>query len=120
MTQPPSPSPPNPWQSNPPAQAPLSSTVPPNLELTYQSMPEFRNAPTLVKLAAIFSLVSAGLSLIGGFYMFALTIFMTFIMKSSPPSPGGPPPPMMMGFFYIYYGVLGMCAFAVCVVKVIG
>jgi hypothetical protein len=89
-------------------------------ELVYQSVPEHRNAPMLVKLAGIFALVSAGLSFIGALYMAGMCIFMGYMAAHVAPGAGPPPPPFPIAIFYVVYGAFGVAAIAVGVVKIIG
>jgi len=76
----------------------------------------YGNAPSLVKLSAIFMLISAGLTGIGVLYMIFLAVFINSIFGH-----GGiaGPPPLPPFYLRIIYGAMAVFALVVAILKTI-
>jgi hypothetical protein len=96
-----------------PPQPPPQS--PPPIELVYQTPLPYGNAPLLVKLAAIFNFISAGLDLLQAIAGVGTAIFMQYILTQIPPAKPGAPPLVLPSptMFYALYGTPGILSLLV-------
>jgi hypothetical protein len=104
-----------------PPQTPPPSPQPP-VDLAYQTPLPHDNAPTLVKLAGIFTLVSAGFDLVHAGIGIAVAVVMYYTFTHQPPAAPGAPaglpfPPVV---FAAIYGLPGLLSLAVLGFKIAG
>jgi hypothetical protein len=108
---------------NPPPNIPLPTDPPPPVELTYETPSPVGNAPLLVRLAAIFLLVAAGLDVLAFVWEVISGIFgaMTFGMAAAAPAPpgGGGMPPSFAWIMIAWYVLQPMLSLAEASVKTI-
>jgi len=91
----------------------------PPIDLPYASVTEFGNAALLVRLAAIFLYVAAGLDFLYGLIQIAMAFVMPYLMRASTPPGEAPPPPHMDMIIVIMYAAIGVLCLLVCGLKLI-
>jgi hypothetical protein len=112
--------------------------APPSLELNYETPQPGGNARLLVRLAGIFTLISAGIDLLHAAISIGMIVIMHFAMSAAaaaaaapppggapavaPPAAGPPPPvaPFPMTAYYFLYGTPGALSLITMIVLVIG
>lgn len=89
-------------------------------EVQYQTPPPQGNAATLVRLAAIFMLVAAGLHMLSVLIHVGMAIFIPWVMTRDPRVMAGPGSPPPIWIFPVMYGAYALVALAAAVVTFLG
>ena len=99
-----------------------SSESPIAVTLAYQTPPPYGNAPTLVKLAGIFSLVSAAFDLVQAAFGVGMAVVMHYTVANAPPPPPGAPavPQPPLALFYAIYGTPAILCLVMLGFKIFG
>jgi hypothetical protein len=112
-----------------PSPVPVS---PAPMDIAYETPPPGGNAPTLIRLAGIFGMVSCGIDLLYALGMGGLSVGMHYLYSTvipaaaaaAPPAPGAAPPPAMppgtVWLMVATYGIPALLSLLVLTPKLIG